>query len=107
MHTWGPTSQGCGRIVGADATWIYGWAETWSTTQGRIGRASGRGTWKDPGTMVLVVGDDPAGTPQPFEYKARYPVLKRVELPRNPYDVPPGTNQQEMWDRLRQQRPSR
>jgi hypothetical protein len=57
--------------------------------------------------MVLVVGNDPAGTPQPFEYKARYPVLKRVELPRNPYDVPPGTNQQEMWDRLRQQRPSR
>lgn len=107
MPTGGPTSHGCVRLVDADAKWIYDWAEAWSTTQGRIGPASGRGTLKDPGTMVLVVGDDPAGTPQPFEYKARYPVLKRVELPRNPYDVPPGTNQQEMWDRLRQQRPSR
>jgi hypothetical protein len=107
MPTGGPTSHGCVRLVDADAKWIYDWAEAWSTTQGRIGPASGRGTLKDPGTMVLVVGNDPAGTPQPFEYKARYPVLKRVELPRNPYDVPPGTNQQEMWDRLRQQRPSR
>jgi len=107
MPTGGPTSHGCVRLVDADAKWIYDWAEAWSTTQGHIGPASGRGTLKDPGTMVLVVGDDPAGTPQPFEYKARYPVLKRVELPRNPYDVPPGTNQQEMWDRLRQQRPSR
>ncbi|PSQ75395.1 MAG: L,D-transpeptidase, partial [Bacteroidetes bacterium QH_6_63_17] len=40
--------------------------------------------------------------PQPFEYKARYPVLKRVDLPANPYDVPPGTDQQKMWDRQRQ-----
>jgi hypothetical protein len=57
--------------------------------------------------MVLVIGDDPGGSPQPFEDKARYPVLKRMELPNDPYDVPPGTNQQEMWDRLRRQRASR
>ncbi len=107
MPTGGPTSHGCVRLVDADAKWIYDWAEAWSTTRGHIGPASGRGTLKDPGTMVLVVGDDPEGTPQPFEYEARYPVLKRVDLPQDPYSVPPGTNQQEMWDRLRDQRPFR
>jgi hypothetical protein len=104
MPTGGPTSHGCVRLVDADAKWIYDWAEPWKTTRGYMGPASAQGKLKDPGTMVLVIGDDPAGTPQPFEYKARYPVLKRVDLPRNPYDVPPGTNQQEMWDRLRKQR---
>jgi hypothetical protein len=107
MPTGGPTSHGCVRLVDADAKWIYDWAEPWQTTQGHMGPSSGQGKLMDPGTMVLVVGDDPEGTPQPFEYKARYPVLKRVELPSSPYDVPPGTNQQEMWDRLREQRASR
>jgi hypothetical protein len=107
MPTGGPTSHGCVRLVDADAKWIYDWAEPWQTTQGHMGPSSGQGKLMDPGTMVLVVGDDPEGTPQPFEYKARYPVLKRVELPNSPYDVPPGTNQQEMWDRLREQRASR
>jgi len=107
MPTGGPTSHGCVRLVDADAKWIYDWAEPWQTTQGHMGPSSGQGKLMDPGTMVLVVGDDPVGTPQPFEYKARYPVLKRVELPSSPYNVPPGTNQQEMWDRLREQRASR
>ena len=107
MPTGGPTSHGCVRLIDADAKWIYDWAEPWQTTQGHMGPSSGQGKLMDPGTMVLVVGDDPEGTPKPFEYKARYPVLKRVELPSSPYDVPPGTNQQEMWDRLREQRASR
>lgn len=107
MPTGGPTSHGCVRLIDADAKWIYDWAEPWETTRGHMGPSSGRGNLLDPGTMVLVVGDDPDGTPQPFEYKARYPILKRVELPNNPYDVPPGTNQQEMWDRLRTQQASR
>lgn len=107
MPTGGPTSHGCVRLIDADAKWIYDWAEPWETTRGHMGPSSGRGDLLDPGTMVLVVGDDPDGTPQPFEYKARYPILKRVELPNNPYDVPPGTNQQEMWDRLRTQQASR
>ena len=103
MPTGGPTSHGCVRLIDADAKWIYDWAEPWKTTRGHLGPASARAKLQEPGTMVLVIGDDPAGTPQPFEYKARYPVLKRVDLPSNPYDVPPGTNQQEMWDRLRRQ----
>jgi len=107
MPTGGPTSHGCVRLIDADAKWIYDWAEPWETTRGHMGVSTARGKLQEPGTMVLVIGDDPAGTPQPFEYKARYPVLKRVELPNDPYDVPPGTNQQEMWDRLRQQRAAR
>lgn len=107
MPTGGPTSHGCVRLIDADAKWIYDWAEPWKTTRGHMGPSSGRGKLLNPGTMVLVIGDDPEGTPQPFEYKERYPVLKRVELPKNPYDVPPGTDQQRMWDRLREQRAAR
>lgn len=107
MPTGGPTSHGCVRLIDADAKWIYDWAEPWNTTRGHMGPSSGRGKLLDPGTMVLVVGDDPKGTPQPFTYQDRYPVLKRVELPKNPYDVPAGTAQQEMWDRLRRNRASR
>jgi hypothetical protein len=102
MPTGGPASHGCVRLIDADARWIYDWADPWETTKGHMGPSSARGKLIDPGTMVLVVGDEPGGTPQPFEYKARYPVLKRVDLPSNPYDVPPGTNQQKMWDRQRQ-----
>jgi len=101
MPTGGPTSHGCVRLVDADAKWIYDWAEPWETTQGHMGPSSGRGKLLAPGTMVLVLGKSPEGTPQPFEYKERYPVLKRVELPTNPYAVPPGSGQQRMWDRTR------
>lgn len=108
MPTGGPTSHGCVRLVDADAKWIYDWADPWKTTQGYMGPSSRRGKLLDPGTMVLVLGDDPPNWhPQPFEFKDRYPVLKRVELPNNPYDVPPGTNQQKIWDRKRQQQASR
>ena len=103
MPTGGPTSHGCVRLIDADAKWIYDWADPWETTRGHMGPSSGQGKILNPGTMVLVIGDDPEGPPQPFEYKVRYPVLKRVDLPSNPHDVSPGTNQQEMWDRLRQQ----
>ena len=103
MPTGGPTSHGCVRLVDADAKWIYDWAEPWNTTKGHIGPASIQGKLLNPGTMVLVLGDEPAGDPEPFAYKERYPVLKRVSLPNNPYDVPPGTSQQKRWDERRQQ----
>jgi len=102
MPTGGPTSHGCVRLVDADAKWIYDWAEPWQTTRGHIGPGSGQGRIQGAGTMVLVLGDDPPDHhPDPFVQKRRYPVLKRVSLPTNPYSVEPGTNQQKMWDRLR------
>jgi hypothetical protein len=104
MPTGGPASHGCVRLVDADAKWIYDWAEPWNTTQGHMGPSSMQGKLLDPGTMVLVLGDEPEGDPEPFIYKERYPVLKRVDFPTDPYAVPPGTNQQKMWDRLRAQR---
>lgn len=108
MPTGGPTSHGCVRLVDADAKWIYDWADAWVTTTGHIGPASGRGKLKSPGTIVLVLGDDPPDLhPNPFVNRRRYPVLKRVALPNDPFSVEPGTNQQEMWDRLREQRASR
>lgn len=103
MPTGGPTSHGCVRLIDADAKWIYDWAETWETTRGDTGPESGMGQLLEPGTTVIVLGDDPEGDPQPFEYKERYPVLKRVSLPTDPFDVPPGTPQQERWDERRQQ----
>lgn len=104
MPTGGPTSHGCVRLVDADARWIYEWAEPWKVSSGRVDYASAGSRVIEPGTTVLVVGDDPTGHPLPFDFKKQYPVLKRVELPSHPYDVPPGTDQQEHFDRLRASR---
>jgi len=103
MPTGGPTSHGCVRLVDADAKWIYDWAEPWKTTEGFIGPSSMRGQLLDPGTMVLVLGEEPNGDPEPFTHKEQYPVLKRVSLPNDPYAVPPGTPQQKRLDERRQQ----
>src|SRR5690554_3745888 len=103
MPTGGPTSHGCVRLIDTDAKWIYNWADTWKTTSKSTGIASVGARILEPGTMVLVLGEDPEGLPHPFEYKKRYPILKKVELPADPWEVPPGTNQQVVFDRLRLQ----
>lgn len=103
MPTGGPTSRGCVRLIDADAKWIYDWADTWTTTAGGTGVSSRQGEIIEPGTPVLVLGDDPIGRPDPFTYKDRYPVLRRVDLPTDPYDVPPGTPQQKHFDEKREQ----
>ena len=97
--TGGPASHGCVRLIDADAKWVYNWAEPWSTTQGHIGPQSAQGRILAPGTPVLVIGDEPAGFPQPFTLKERYPVLERVDLPEDPYDIPAGSPLQERLDR--------
>jgi len=104
MPTGGPTSHGCVRLIDTDAKWIYDWAEAWTVSNGRVDYASAGSRVIEPGTTVIVLGDDPTGHPLPFDFKRRYPVLKRVELPAHPYDVPPGTDQQEHFDRLRASR---
>lgn len=101
MPTGGPTSRGCVRLVDADAQWIYEWADAWTTSTGTTNVGSRQGRIIEQGTTVLVTGEDPEGDPQPFEFKGRYPVLERVELPEHPYDVEPGTTQQEQFDQQR------
>ncbi len=98
MPTGGPASHGCVRLIDADAKWVYDWAEPWETTRGHKGPDSGRGELLSPGTTVLVLGDEPENDPNPFRYKKRYPVLKRVDLPDDPYSVSPGSDQQKMWE---------
>jgi len=104
MPTGGPTSHGCVRLVDTDAKWIYDWADPWTVSNGRVDYASAGSRVIKPGTTVLVLGEDPVGAPHPFDYKKRYPVLRRLELPAHPYDVPAGTPQQEHFDRLRASR---
>ena len=101
MPTGGPMSHGCVRLVDADAEWVYRWADTWKTNSESDGIASVGARLLEQGTTVLVIGEEPADKPRPFALRRRYPVLKGVELPAHPYDVPPGTEQQEFFDRRR------
>ncbi|GIV61698.1 MAG: L,D-transpeptidase [Rhodothermaceae bacterium] len=101
MPTGGPQSHGCVRLIDDDAKWVYNWADGWKLSSGGEGFRSGFGTVVEPGTTVLVLGKETFGHPTPFTYTPRYPVLHRVTLPAHPYDVPPGTAQQEYFDRLR------
>ena len=101
MPTGGPMSHGCVRLVDADAKWVYHWADTWTTTSSATGIASVGARILKQGTTVLIIGTEPEVKPQPFELGRRYPTLKTVELPRHPYEVPPGTEQQEDFDELR------
>lgn len=104
MPTGGPTSRGCVRLIDSDARWIYDWADGWRTSAGGTGVGSRAGRILEQGTTVLVLGEDPPGSPLPFDFKRRYPVLNRLELPAHPFDVPAGTPQQEHFDRLRASR---
>lgn len=101
MPTGGPTSHGCVRLVDADAEWTYNWADTWTTTSKNDGIGSSQARLLEQGTTVLVLGIEPDDKPQPFDFKKRYPVLKRVDLPVHPYDIPAGTPQQERFDKIR------
>jgi len=99
MPSGGPMSHGCVRLVDEDAKWIYDWADTWK--KGSRGFKSGHGTISSPGTILLVVGDDPPGNPETFTSENRRPVLRHVNLPAHPYDIAPGTTQQKYFDRVR------
>lgn len=110
MPTGAPASHGCVRTIMSDAQWIYEWAEPWQTTvgSGTRGLPSASGRILRQGTTVLVLGDgqEPDGPPQRFNVSGDSPELITVGLPANPYDVPPGTGQQVMFDRQRAQQSS-
>ncbi len=99
--TGGPMSHGCVRLLDADARWLYDWADTWQTTSSYEGIASRRGRILEQGTTVLVIGDEPEGVPMPYIYMEDVPILKRIELPEHPFDVPPASDQQRVWDQRR------
>ena len=107
LPTTGAASHGCVRLMTADAKWIYDWADGWRTTNGGADRAmASRGRVLEQGTTVLVVGEQPDGAPRRFRDVDGRPELVRVALPADPYAVPPGTDQQVRFDRLRKQRAS-
>lgn len=98
----GPASHGCIRMSDPDARWLYAWTDTWEKTGGTEISSAGA-TVNELGTMVLIIGQDITGMPQPFIYREDYPVMKRVTLPADPYDVPAGSPLQERFDRQRAQ----
>ncbi|MDX1418945.1 MAG: L,D-transpeptidase [Rubricoccaceae bacterium] len=101
MPTGEPASHGCVRLILADARWIYDWADPWVTTNGRGAKG---GQIRQQGTMVLVLGEgeEPKdGPPQRFLYTPDGPRLRVVDLPADPWSVPPGSDQQRAWDRRR------
>ncbi|MEL7363790.1 MAG: L,D-transpeptidase [Bacteroidota bacterium] len=99
LPTGGPASHGCVRLLEPDAKWMFYWVDTWDKTGGTDISSAGA-TITDQGTMVLVIGEDISGKPDPFLRRASYHTLRMVNLPANPYDVPPGTDQQERFDRM-------
>lgn len=96
LPTGGPASHGCVRLLDPDAQWLYHWIETWKT--------DARDRILEQGTPFLVIGDESSYKPRLFRYTSSGPVLRQVSLPPNPMKVPPGTRQQEMFDKLRAER---
>ncbi len=104
LPTAGAASHGCVRLMTADARWIYDWADGWRTTNGTAAQGlASRGRVLKQGTTVLVLGEQPGGAPQRFHDVDGHPELVMVDLPADPYSVPPGTDQQRHFDRLRRQ----
>ncbi|HCR48966.1 MAG TPA: L,D-transpeptidase [Rhodothermales bacterium] len=103
MPTGGPASHGCVRMNDADAEWLFNWVDVWETSKPNAEECTGSKDCKitKQGTMVLVLGPDPKGKAQPFVYKNRYPILKIIDLPTDPYSIPAGTDQQKFFDRIR------
>jgi hypothetical protein len=102
MPTAGPASHGCVRLLDPDAIWLYNWTDTWEKTGGSEISSVGARITKQ-GSMVLVIGEDISGPPSVYTFRHDYPVLNKVQLPPDPYDVPAGTEQQRQFDRFRAQ----
>jgi hypothetical protein len=100
LPTSGPASHGCIRMLEPDAKWLYEWTDTWTVEGQRNPISSVGAEIVDQGTMVLIIGDDISEPPRPFLHRDEYPVIRYVNLPPDPYQVEPGTEQQRAFDRL-------
>ena len=100
LPTSGPASHGCIRMLEPDAKWLYGWTDTWTVENQRDHISSVGAKITDQGTVVLIIGEDISEPPRPFLHRDRYPVIRMVNLPPDPYAVEPGTEQQKAFDRL-------
>lgn len=82
-----PVGKGCIRMIMADAQWLWDWSEPWITTAGR-GALGGR--IQQPGTPVIVQGDEPPSSPKRFIQTPEGTERVVVSLPPDPMDVPRG-----------------
>jgi hypothetical protein len=101
LPTSGPASHGCVRMLEPDAQWLYHWTDTWAVQGQRDPISSAGARILSQGSMVLVIGEDISGPPKPFLHRERYPVLRMVNLPPDPWAVRAGSPQQEQFDRVR------
>jgi len=101
LPTSGPASHGCVRMLDPDAQWLYHWTDGWVVEGQRDHISSVGGRIVQQGTMVLVIGQDITGPPHPFTFRDRYPVVRMVNLPPDPYSVTAGSPQQTAFDRAR------
>ncbi|CAN5613596.1 L,D-transpeptidase [soil metagenome] len=82
-----PVGAGCVRLVTADAQWLWDWSDPWVTTAGP-GAIGGRVL--EQGTLVLVQGREPEGTPHRFVEGPNGIERVVVSLPEDPMAVPRG-----------------
>lgn len=87
----GPVSHGCVRMTEADSKWLYHWADGWTRNGKRV---------VTQGTTLIIIGDEP-DYPRPFIFTPGKPTLRMAQLPADPYSIPPGTDQQRIFDRQR------
>jgi hypothetical protein len=87
----GAVSHGCVRMSDADSKWVYDWADGWTRRQTQIIKQ---------GTTLIIIGQEEDHV-RPFHFTPEGPKLKMAVLPDDPYSIPPGTDQQRTFDKIR------
>ena len=82
-----PVGHGCVRLILPDARWIWEWSDPWITT---AGRGVNGGKVKKRGTMVIIQGTEPRGTPRRVSIDRDAARRIIVSLPPDPESVKGG-----------------
>lgn len=82
-----PVGHGCVRLILPDATWLWEWSDPWITT---AGRGVNGGKLKKRGTMVIIQGAEPRGTPRRVTIDRDAARRIIVSLPLDPEAVERG-----------------